>query len=100
MNELALVVVESELYGDTATVAVKVYESGCVLELPYLPPFGTSLVVRFLGAGQGADEIAFRSTVVEHRLEGDKHGQYRRTVVRFEEAIHGGVWPEAAPLAH
>jgi hypothetical protein len=98
----ALVVVESSLYGDAFTLAVGVAEDGAVLELPYVPPMGTPLIVRFLGAGDGDDDLAFRATVTAHSFVPgpvEPPGQPGRRLisVRFLEAV--GQGPDVAGLA-
>ena len=97
-DDIALVVVESALYGDTATVADQVTEDGAVLDMPYLPPLGCPLHVRFLGAGEGPDDLALIATVIGHTDRGER----RLVLVQFGGPVPSLASGEglAAELAH
>jgi hypothetical protein len=63
-----LVVIGSELYGDTAAVARNVSAGGILVEMTYAPPLGTVVTVHFQHArdDEQLDEIVLRAEVKHH----------------------------------
>lgn len=63
-----LVMVGSELYGDTYAIARNVSAGGILVEMPYAPPLGTVVTVHFQHARDHdqLDEIVARAEVKHH----------------------------------
>ena len=63
-----LVVIESELYGDTVAIARNVSAGGILVEMTYAPPLGTQVTVHFQYARDDdqLDEIMVRAEVKHH----------------------------------
>ena len=74
-----LVVIGSELYGDTVAVARNISAGGILVEMTYAPPLGTVVTVHFqcardddelerseTGTGAGIDELVVRAEVKHH----------------------------------
>lgn len=63
-----LVMVGSELYGDTFAVARNVSAGGILVEMSYAPPLGTIVTVHFQHAREAdeVDEIVARAEVKHH----------------------------------
>ena len=68
-----LVVIGSELYGDTVAVARNISAGGILVEMTYAPPLGTVVTVHFQCARDddeqgetGIDELVVRAEVKHH----------------------------------
>src|SRR5688500_9782617 len=76
-----LVVIGSELYGDSFAIARNISAGGCLVEMPYAPPLGTIVTVHFQHVHYGdvpdseraqlmvpsaIDEIVARAEVKHH----------------------------------
>ena len=63
-----LVVIGSELYGDTVAVARNISTGGILVEMTYAPPMGTVVTVHFQHARDDGelDEIVARAEVKHH----------------------------------
>ena len=63
-----IVVIGSELYGDTTAIARNVSAGGILVEMTYAPPLGTVVTVHFQLAREGdlMDEIVARAEVKHH----------------------------------
>ena len=63
-----LVVIGSELYGDTWAIARNVSAGGILVEMSYAPPLGTVVTVHFACPREdgGEDEIVARAEVKHH----------------------------------
>ena len=63
-----LVVIGSELYGDSFAIARNVSAGGILVEMTYAPPLGTVVTVHFQHARQDdlMDEIVVRAEVKHH----------------------------------
>ena len=63
-----LVVIGSELYGDSSAVARNVSAGGILVEMSYAPPLGTVVTVHFQHAREDGDldEIVARAEVKHH----------------------------------
>jgi hypothetical protein len=63
-----LVVIGSELYGDTVAVARNISAGGILVEMTYAPPMGTIVTVHFQHARDDGelDEIVARAEVKHH----------------------------------
>ena len=59
-----VVVIGSELYGDSVAVARNVSAGGILVEMPYAPPLGTVVTVHF--QGEAGDELVARAEVKHH----------------------------------
>jgi hypothetical protein len=67
-DKVFLVVIGSELYGDSFAVARNVSAGGILVEMAYAPPLGTVVTVHFQHARDGGelDEIVARAEVKHH----------------------------------
>jgi hypothetical protein len=63
-----LVVIGSELYGDSTAVARNISAGGILVEMTYAPPLGTVVTVHFQAPRDGdlMDEIVARAEVKHH----------------------------------
>src|SRR6185503_8839710 len=67
-DKVFLVVIGSELYGDSFAIARNVSAGGILVEMTYAPPLGTIVTVHFQYARQDdlMDEIVVRAEVKHH----------------------------------
>ena len=98
-----LVVIGSELYGDSFAVARNVSAGGILVEMSYAPPLGTVVTVHFQHAREDGelDEIVARAEVKHHHYlnfsaDGDEAASARAIGLRFIEFVDLGerVEPE------
>jgi PilZ domain-containing protein len=88
-----LVVIESELYGDTVAVARNVSAGGILVEMSYAPPLGTQVTVHFQYARDDdqLDEIMVRAEVKHHHYlnfaGGNDASSARAIGLRFVEFV-------------
>jgi hypothetical protein len=63
-----LVVIGSELYGDSTAIARNISTGGILVEMTYAPPLGTVVTVHFQATREGdlMDEIVARAEVKHH----------------------------------
>jgi hypothetical protein len=106
-----VVVIGSELYGDSFAIARNVSTGGILVEMTYAPPLGTVVTVHFQhvrqleepptsegsrlrGDHEGVDEIVARAEVKHHHYlnftGGDEAASSRAIGMRFLEFIDGG----------
>jgi hypothetical protein len=100
-----LVMVGSELYGDTFAIARNVSAGGILVEMPYAPPLGTVVTVHFQnprGEDQ-LDEIVARAEVKHHHYlnftGGNDAASARAIGLRFLEFVDPNE-PIAADRLH
>lgn len=67
-DKIFLVVIGSELYGDSFAIARNLSAGGILVEMPYAPPLGTVVTVHFQHAREDEvlDEIVARAEVKHH----------------------------------
>jgi hypothetical protein len=67
-DKVFLVVIGSELYGDSVAIARNVSAGGILVEMTYAPPLGTVVTVHFQHAhdDERVDEIVARAEVKHH----------------------------------
>jgi hypothetical protein len=88
-----LVVIESELYGDTVAIARNVSAGGILVEMSYAPPLGTQVTVHFQHARDDdqLDEIMVRAEVKHHHYlnfaGGEDAASARAIGLRFIEFL-------------
>jgi hypothetical protein len=89
-----LVVIGSELYGDSFAIARNISAGGLLVEMTYAPPLGTVVTVHFQYAregGEAVDEIVARAEVKHHHYlnfaGGDEASSARAIGLRFIEFI-------------
>ena len=95
-----LVVIGSELYGDTVAVARNISAGGILVEMTYAPPLGTVVTVHFQcardddeleTAGAPPDELVVRAEVKHHHYlnftGGNDAASSRAIGLRFLEFI-------------
>ena len=88
-----LVVIGSELYGDTAAVARNISAGGILVEMTYAPPLGTVVTVHFQHSRDDGelDEIVLRAEVKHHHYlnftGGNDAASSRAIGLRFLEFI-------------
>ena len=88
-----LVVIGSELYGDTTAIARNVSAGGILVEMSYAPPLGTVVTVHFQHARADdlMDEIVARAEVKHHHYlnftGGDEAASSRAIGMRFIEFL-------------
>jgi hypothetical protein len=95
-----LVVIGSELYGDTVAVARNISTGGILVEMTYAPPLGTVVTVHFQcardddeleTAGGAPDELVVRAEVKHHHYlnftGGNDAASSRAIGLRFLEFI-------------
>lgn len=99
-----LVVIGSELYGDSFAIARNISAGGLLVEMPYAPPLGTIVTVHFqyvredlADADRGAprvDEIVARAEVKHHHYlnfrDGEDAASARGIGLRFIEFLDAG----------
>jgi hypothetical protein len=93
-----LVVIGSELYGDTYAIARNVSAGGILVEMSYAPPLGTIVTVHFQHAREDdqIDEIVVRAEVKHHHylnFTGGNDAASARAIglrfIEFLEPEHG-----------
>ena len=93
-----LVVIGSELYGDTYAIARNVSAGGILVEMSYAPPLGTIVTVHFQHAREDdqVDEIVVRAEVKHHHylnFTGGNDAASARAIglrfIEFLEPEHG-----------
>ena len=97
-----LVVIGSELYGDSIAVARNISAGGLLVEMSYAPPLGTVVTVHFQYARESdvVDEIVARAEVKHHHYlnfnGADEAASTRAIGLRFLEFLDPGdrVAPE------
>jgi hypothetical protein len=88
-----VVVIGSELYGDTVAVARNVSAGGILVEMTYAPPLGTVVTVHFQNArdDEQLDELVVRAEVKHHHYlnfaGGNDAASARAIGLRFLEFI-------------
>jgi hypothetical protein len=88
-----LVVIGSELYGDSVAVARNVSAGGILVEMTYAPPLGTVVTVHFQHArdDEQLDEIVLRAEVKHHHYlnftGGNDAASSRAIGLRFLECL-------------
>jgi hypothetical protein len=88
-----LVVIGSELYGDSVAVARNVSTGGILVEMTYAPPLGTVVTVHFQHArdDEQLDEIVVRAEVKHHHYlnftGGNDAASSRAIGLRFVEFL-------------
>jgi hypothetical protein len=93
-----LVVIGSELYGDSFAIARNVSSGGILVEMTYAPPLGTVVTVHFQiprePEEEKVDEIVARAEVKHHHylnfLGGNDAASTRAIGLRFLEFIDAG----------
>src|SRR4051812_46587152 len=106
-----LVVIGSELYGDSFAIARNISAGGCLVEMTYAPPLGTVVTVHFQyvrdvgGSSERSetdpvmDEIVARAEVKHHHYlnftGGNDAASSRAIGLRFIEFIDPGERVEA-----
>ncbi len=96
-----LVVIGSELYGDSFAIARNISAGGLLVEMSYAPPLGTVVTVHFQYAREGdvLDEIVARAEVKHHHYlnftGGNDAASARAIGLRFIEFLDPGDRVEA-----
>jgi hypothetical protein len=99
-----LVVIGSELYGDSFAIARNISAGGLLVEMSYAPPLGTVVTVHFqyvrAGDDNGVDEIVARAEVKHHHYlnftgANDDAASARAIGLRFIEFLDPGDRVEA-----
>jgi hypothetical protein len=94
-----LVVIGSELYGDSFAIARNISAGGILVEMTYAPPLGTVVTVHFQhhqeeDPARGVDEIVARAEVKHHHylnfLTGNDAASTRAIGLRFLEFVDMG----------
>jgi len=91
-----LVVIGSELYGDSFAIARNISAGGILVEMTYAPPLGTVVTVHFQTPREEdkVDEIVARAEVKHHHylnfLTGNDAASTRAIGLRFLEFIDMG----------
>jgi len=92
-----VVLIGSELYGDSTAIARNISAGGLLVEMPYAPPLGTVVTVHFQYAreptGSGADvvdEIVARAEVKHHHYLNFDATSTRAIGLRFLEFLDPG----------
>ncbi|MBL9015715.1 MAG: PilZ domain-containing protein [Myxococcales bacterium] len=91
-----VVVIGSELYGETVAIARNVSAGGILVEMSYAPPLGTVVTVHFqhLRDNDLIDEIVARAEVKHHHYlnfsGGDESAASRAIGLRFLEFVDLG----------
>ncbi len=96
-----LVVIGSELYGDSFAIARNISAGGLLVEMSYAPPLGTVVTVHFQHQrdGDSLDEIVARAEVKHHHYlnftGGNDAASARAIGLRFIEFLDPGDRVEA-----
>jgi hypothetical protein len=96
-----LVVIGSELYGDSFAIARNISAGGLLVEMSYAPPLGTIVTVHFqhVRDGDAIDEIVARAEVKHHHYlnftGGNDAASARAIGLRFIEFLDPGDRVEA-----
>jgi hypothetical protein len=96
-----LVVIGSELYGDSFAIARNISAGGLLVEMSYAPPLGTVVTVHFqyVREGDALDEIVARAEVKHHHYlnftGGNDAASARAIGLRFIEFLDPGDRVEA-----
>src|SRR5687767_8858432 len=97
-----LVVIGSELYGDSFAIARNISAGGLLVEMSYAPPLGTIVTVHFQHVREGdvLDEIVARAEVKHHHYlnftGGNEDAASARAIgLRFIEFLDPGDRVEA-----
>jgi hypothetical protein len=96
-----LVVIGSELYGDSFAIARNISAGGLLVEMSYAPPLGTVVTVHFQYVREGdvLDEIVARAEVKHHHYlnftGGNDAASARAIGLRFIEFLDPGDRVEA-----
>jgi PilZ domain-containing protein len=96
-----LVVIGSELYGDSFAIARNISAGGLLVEMSYAPPLGTVVTVHFqyMREGDVLDEIVARAEVKHHHYlnftGGNDAASARAIGLRFIEFLDPGDRVEA-----
>jgi hypothetical protein len=96
-----LVVIGSELYGDSFAIARNISAGGLLVEMSYAPPLGTVVTVHFQHVREGdvLDEIVARAEVKHHHYlnftGGNDAASARAIGLRFIEFLDPGDRVEA-----
>jgi hypothetical protein len=91
-----VVVIASELYGDSNAIARNISAGGILVEMGYAPPLGTVVTVHFQHAREGdlLDEIVVRAEVKHHHYlnfsGGGEAASTRAVGLRFIEFVDTG----------
>jgi hypothetical protein len=91
-----LVVIGSELYGDSFAIARNISAGGLLVEMSYAPPLGTVVTVHFQHVREGdvLDEIVARAEVKHHHYlnftGGNEAASSRAIGLRFIEFLDPG----------
>ncbi len=91
-----VVVIGSEIYGDSVAIARNVSAGGILVEMSYAPPLGTVVTVHFQYAreGESFDEIVARAEVKHHHYlnfaGGEDQASARAIGLRFLEFVDAG----------
>ena len=102
-DKALLVVIESELYGDSVAVARNVSAGGILVEMTYAPPLGTVVTVHFQHAhGDDLDEMVVRAEVKHHHylnFSGSGEAAATRAIgLRFIDFVDAGECVDPARL--
>ena len=97
-----VVVIGSELYGDSVAIARNVSAGGILVEMSYAPPLGTVVTVHFRSPREDGelDELVARAEVKHHHYlnfsDGDDAASSRAIGLRFLEFVDAGdvILPE------
>lgn len=100
-----LVVIGSELYGDSFAIARNVSAGGILVEMTYAPPLGTVVTVHFqhVRGEDQLDEIVVRAEVKHHHYlnftgSGEEAASTRAIGLRFLEFVDPGDRVDARAL--
>jgi hypothetical protein len=91
-----VVVIGSEIYGDSTAIARNVSAGGILVEMSYAPPLGTVVTVHFQYAREGdlLDELVARAEVKHHHYlnfaGGEDQASSRAIGMRFLEFLDAG----------
>lgn len=116
-DKVFLVVIGSELYGDSFAIARNISAGGLLVEMSYAPPLGTVVTVHFqyvrdadipeterggLFSARGVDEIVARAEVKHHHYlnfaGGNDAAAARAIGLRFIEFLDPGDRVDAARI--
>jgi len=102
-NKVFVVVIGSELYGDTYAIARNVSAGGVLVEMTYAPPLGTVVTVHFKApGGDEFDELVVRAEVKHHHylnFSGSGEAAATRAIgLRFLDFVDAGERVDPARL--